>query len=405
MPLKIIHDVSKLSVEELEQYKRDVSTFIGLDPNLDALDVIWMQNESGAGQSLVLYARRGTAEILREINKICVSSLTQEMVNGSIVFTATGTNSEGRQEIATGSKFIENLSGKSLDDAIMTASTRALRRLTLQFTKLGLLDESEIKTSVINPLNPAGSAQLAANPIPPVFSIPTVPPNNAPGSVVEKTYEPAGYAISDPPIVAVRPPVSVGEPFLGRPEQIAAAWEQVKTAEKPASSPITPVESATLQELEAEKPAKKPRKKPNTVALDVEPEVVQSDKKMIAPSQNPKTQAQITAVLAVAKMQEAAAVPVQVDVAVPQQVYDLPSKEQMDEYRKKISVYTQQLPASPDMGTVPKMRGFLTKYNGAPPQQMTVSQYEASIKFLEDFTAMNGIKGLIKYINDMLGVK
>ena len=182
--LVIKHDLSKLSAEELTQYLRDVSEFIGLDPDLNGLDTIWMDNENGPGRSLVVYARRGTAEILRESNEIQVSSLTHEKVSDSIVFTAIGKSGTGRQEIATGSKSISGLTGKALDNAIMTASTRALRRLTMQFTKLGILDESEIEAVHNTAPNPAAGVELAGSPV----VIPPAPAvvNNAPGKDVTK---------------------------------------------------------------------------------------------------------------------------------------------------------------------------------------------------------------------------
>src|ERR1700731_61504 len=88
--LVIRHDLHLMNAEELKQYLRDVSTFVGLDPDLNAFDAIWMPNETGNGQSLVVYARRGTAEILRNLLGVEVDSLTHEVINGSIVYTAKG---------------------------------------------------------------------------------------------------------------------------------------------------------------------------------------------------------------------------------------------------------------------------------------------------------------------------
>src|ERR1700676_738054 len=207
--LVIIHDLSKLTPADLTQYLRDVSEFIGLDPDLNGLDTIWMRNENGPGQSLVVYARRGTAEILRNKLGIEVTSLTNQMVKDSIVFTATGKNREGRQEIATGSKNLAGLTGKALDDAIMTASTRALRRLTMQFTSLGILDESEVSAIVGDTSNPAAAAALSGSAmvIPPP---PTTAINSAPGRDVT-------------PIAAPQVDVPAAEPFVGQKAHIEAA--------------------------------------------------------------------------------------------------------------------------------------------------------------------------------------
>ena len=83
----------------------------------------------------------------------------------------------------------------------------------------------------------------------------------------------------------------------------------------------------------------------------------------------------------------------------------MPTKEQMDSYRARVGVYTAQLPASQDLGSVQKMRAFITHMSGTPPQNMTVEQWEKQIAWFDDFAARNGEKNLVKYINDTLGVK
>ena len=388
--LVIRHDLHLMTKEELNQYLRDVSSFVGIDPDLNAFDAIWMPNESGNGQSLVVYARRGTAEILRNMLGIEVDSLTHEIVNGSIVYTAKGHNTfsgvqnvpPGRHEVAIGSKYIKGLEGKTLDDAIMTASTRALRRLTMQFTTLGILDESEVNAAKAEapPANPAATATLAPNPTPPVFTQPSVPVNNAPGKPVEPTPAPA------PP---VEPPKPLLEPFTGQQSHIDEAMTQVKAKQEAADEP----EAVTTAR------PKRARKPKNTITLDVEPETVSTPKAVSAPVETPAP---------IEKPASAPAPPISVPVVGPdpiQSVAGMPTKEQMDSYRTKVKVYTDQLPASAELGSVQKMRAFITHMSGAAPQNMTVVQWEKQIKFFQDFVGKNGIKGLVKYINDSLGVK
>ena len=442
--LVIRHDLETLTKDELTQYLRDVSKYIGLDPDLNAFDAIWMPNESGNGQSLVVYARRGTAEILRNQLGIEVDSLTSEVIDGSIVYTAKGHNTHPdtgrpwRTEIAIGSKYIKGLEGKIKDDAIMTASTRALRRLTMQFTTLGILDESEVN-AVKNeaPLaNPAAGAALAANPTPAIFTQPTVPANNAPGKPVEKA--PAAPVLEtvinheEGAIAHVKPlseaPSALGEPFVGQKDQIDAAWKQVnekaakrvadEAATEPAKTALTPAVSTTSEEINpannpatevAEKAArpKRTRKAKNTVSLDVEPEVVSAKQAVSTPVETvaPVETTPEQEVAAVEAFLKPVPAPASVPVEPPAPVAGMPTKEQMDVYRAKVGVYTQQLPASADLGSVQKMRAFITHYSGAAPQSMTVEQWEAQIKFFDEFAAKNGVKNLIKYINDSLGVK
>lgn len=441
MSLIIKHDLHLLSPQELTQYLRDVSEFIGLDPDLNGLDTIWMENETGPGKSLVVYARRGTAEILRNLYGVEVDSLTYAQVNGSIVFTSIGRAKErgNRQEIAVGSKYINGLVGKPLDDSIMTASTRALRRLTMQFTTLGILDESEVVAIFGQTANPAGSAQLAANPTPPVFlPPPAVPANNAPGKPV---LIPATEHSTPEGTTTVINPLDVRNARQTRiaPETAPKLQEtasQTTSATRSAQSDIqpdtpapataaTPVESADATEpVPATKAAKKTRKKANTVTLDVEPEVYSAQEQdavvsAVLEADRAAHQAKIHAdAQAHLAAKAPATVPPQADVAVPTQanpavsppvnaapIEGLPTKEQMDEYRKKVSVYTVQLPASQDLGSTQKMRAFITKTTGTPPAEMTVEQWEEIIAWFDSFVERNQVKGLVKYINDLLGVK
>lgn len=427
--LVIQHDLSKLSVEQLEQYLRDVSEFIGLDPNLNALDTIWMQNESGPGQSLVVYARRGTAEILRNQMALEVSSLTQTITpQGAIVFTAIGKNSMGRQEIAIGSKYVAGLQGKVLDDAIMTASTRALRRLTMQFTSLGILDESEVGAIKGSTVNPAASATLAGSPVvlPPA---PQVPANNAPGK--------------DITVLGLAPPLPVAPTLIDQKANIAQVYTEgaqalaemitprsaetsaeaaisaaIHIPETPVTSVVAPLTGDFQPNIKAAEKPKRARKAPKTVSLDgPEPEVVSNSP--VAPPLAPLVLPQMfvpqSALFPTEAAQAVAAISGQANPAVPvsgtlvpNQGTDFvgkPNDAQMADYRKRVGVYTAELPSSENMGSVQKMRAFITRNSGAAPQFMTTDQWEEMLAWFEAFVAKNAIKGLVKYINDSLGVK
>lgn len=421
--LVIKHDLSKLSAEELTQYLRDVSEFIGLDPDLNGLDTIYMDNEHGPGRSLVVYARRGTAEILRENQGINVSSLTHEQVAHSIVFTATGKNKEGRQEIATGSKSIAGLVGKVLDNAIKSASTQALRRLTMQFTKLGILDESEIEAAQGSTVNLAASAALAGSPvvIPPV---PTVV-NNAPGKDVTHTLA-AEVDMGDQIVKVYREGAAA---LAAMPVPEAA----IKAAQNVAQEPVTPVAASVTPAPEAAKEAafestpeqptrpRRARARKNTVSMsDVEPETVNTSVSSATVTVDPvstpitvvtlpppQVAPQLAPAPAAAPVAAAPAVP-PAGTSVPNQGTDFPGKPteaQMADYRKRVSVYTNELPSSENMGSVQKMRGFITRMSGAVPQAMTTDQWEEMLSWFEGFVAKNQMKGLVKYINDCLGVK
>lgn len=402
--LVIQHDLSKLTEIQVAEYLRDVSAFIGLDPDLNGLDTIWMDNENGPGRSLVVYARRGTAEILRENMGIQVSSLDNKEVNGSIVFTAAGKNKDGRQEIATGSKFIGGLTGKTHDNAIMTASTRALRRLTMQFTKLGILDESEIESVHNAAPNPAAGAELAGSPavIPPAPAV----VNNAPGKDVTPTPSIAEVYAEGAKALAAMP----------NPIPLVTSIPDIPATPAPAPVISAPAPVAAAKEV-APAPRRAPRTRKNTVSMDVEPEVVNAPVPAAPVSYPSSSMAAVAASIPPAPpvAPQPAPAPVAAPVAVPAAgtsvpnqgtgFLDQPTEAQMADYRKRVSVYTNELPSSENMGSVQKMRAFITKMSGTPPQQMTTDQWEEMLSWFESFVERNQVKGLVKYINDSLGVK
>lgn len=429
MLFKIIHDLSKLEAPALKQYLREVSVFVKLDPDMELLDTIWMQNENGQGQSLVVYARRGTAEILRQIHAVNTDSLTHEEVAGSIVFTAKGHDGSGRTECATGAKYIELLAGKARDNAIMTASTRALRRLTMQFTGLGILDESEVHAVEPNAANAAAAVTLA-----PAIVAPSVSPNAAPGKVVLQTkinhveneitqttaIQPTGGAAPVVPTFGTH-----REQFISEAQKQANETSAKRAAQKadipaditPSIVTPKPVESTTSEvpvadisadKISAPKTARKPRKARNSVTLgDVEPETVSAQANSVV-----LTQVNSAAAVDVAPIPAPAPTPLPAPVApaVPVQTSastfeGKPTDAQMADYRKRVSVFTAELPSSENMGSVQKMRAFITKSAGAAPQFMTTEQWDEMIGWLEAFHAKNGTKGLVENINAALGVK
>jgi hypothetical protein len=198
--LKVIHNLDRLTDQEIAQYLRDVSEYVGLDPDLNAFDVLWIPDEITGMKKLVVYARKGTTDILRGMHGIEITSLIQLNIPGTASFQATGKNKGGRQEIAVGSHSIEGLKAQKLADAVMTAQTRALRRLTLQFVGLGILDETEVSLYLSNiALQAVSQATLAGSPV--VMPPPQVLPNTTVGKDIterpEKTFEGIQPAVPD----------------------------------------------------------------------------------------------------------------------------------------------------------------------------------------------------------------
>lgn len=166
-------DLDRLNDEQLRQYYYDACAFHGVPPELNVLAFTYMDSGDGARRR-VLYAKKGATDIIRDRLGISVVDLRKEIFNGTLTYTCFGKNIDGRLEIAVGASYIEGVTGRALEIAIMVAQTRAVRRMTLQFAGAGLLDETELQ---------ADSKTTDIKDALPVLSNlqPTVKPNAAPG--------------------------------------------------------------------------------------------------------------------------------------------------------------------------------------------------------------------------------
>jgi hypothetical protein len=178
-------NLNDLSNEQREEHYQKVCAAIGLDPALRLLDFIWMNQENGL-KNLVLYARRGAAEILRAQRGISITKTEKSNGDGEVTFIVEGRDKTGRTEFAVGTAFTKGLGGEKLAHSVMTAHTRATRRLTLQFVGQGLLDETEVNSQTADISSSPGSlAQLAGTSV--VMPPPQVTPSAAPGKdITEK---------------------------------------------------------------------------------------------------------------------------------------------------------------------------------------------------------------------------
>ncbi len=167
-----LYNLEALNEQQRQDYVKAVCNHMGVPPELNLVMLTYLDENEGP-RRLVAYAKRGATEIIRSNRGINVTNLDSKQIGGSLVFTATGKDNTGRQEMSTGSKYIDGLKGKELDDAIMTAQTRACRRMTLQFVGAGVLDESEV-----NPNAPTSIVNTTSIPVAP---LPVAVPNNEPG--------------------------------------------------------------------------------------------------------------------------------------------------------------------------------------------------------------------------------
>lgn len=136
----IVGDLSKLTPEQRVNHYLAVCKSTGLNPLTKPFDYI---NLSG---KLVLYAKKDCTDQLRKSNKVSITKLERETINGVYVVTAYAEDNQGRTDSSIGAVNIENLKGDALANAMMKAETKAKRRVTLSICGLGWLDETEIET-------------------------------------------------------------------------------------------------------------------------------------------------------------------------------------------------------------------------------------------------------------------
>jgi len=432
-------NLNDLTNEQREQHRQAVCVSLGLDPNpaLGHLDYIWMPQENGMN-NLVLYARRGTTELLRDINGIDVKSLDQHDGPGYVSFKATAVNKKGRQEIAVGAHETEGLKGKKLADGIATAQTRALRRVTLQFAGHGILDESEVNVSVVNSIAPAAS-QAALVGSPAVMPPPQTAPSTAPGKDITP----------NPLMDSLAESLKKGVPLVNQGENIAKVYQ-----EGAAALAAMPVPKAVIPDyLDAQNPQNQGDSLQNVAGAGVqtakgqaleqenltEPKRQYRSKNKVnisSPGQEsvPPATANETEQGAIgnghlddsllspktAQLEKVAPPPLQPILVAPQPAVaptSVPppatmsiSKEKQEEYRSRMSKYYNDILPRGGMqssenigGPTMKTRKFAAIHTGvADTKQMTEQHWEDFFEFL-DANASNP-KFLVDYINKALGV-
>ena len=439
-------NLNEFTNEQRESHRVAVCTALGLDPSpaLGNLDYAWMPQENRT-KNLVLYAKRGVTEQLREINGVSITSLEQHDGPGYVSFKATAVNKKGRQEIANGTHETEGLKGKKLADAVMTAQTRSLRRVTLQFAGYGILDESELHTEPTNIASSEASlAQLSGTAA--VMPPPTVIPNTNPGkditpvvgmeANIKKVYEDGAKGLAD---IKVDTFDAGGPPNIKEPTSSVSVQTDIKAdipAEEPrkkrtyrrrnqvniaspnqqtempaghidAAGNITPVQvsvpPATANDPERGASGNGARSIPALAEKLPNADLPQS--------QQPTTPFPMrTEIASVGISQQ----PIKVDNLPPQPIkVDAPviDKAKQDEYKARLRKYSNDILPSGGMtpsegvgGTTMKLRKFAQMQLGVEVASLTEDQFEELFGFLDSYLAKNGAQALVQYIDKALGV-
>lgn len=133
-------DLSQLQPEQRVQYYNAVCESVGLNPLTQPFEYIKLNGK------LVLYAKKACTDQLRSLHKVRITSISQERIADLYVVTAHAVTPDGREDADIGAVTIGNLKSDALANALMKATTKAKRRVTLSICGLGFLDETELDT-------------------------------------------------------------------------------------------------------------------------------------------------------------------------------------------------------------------------------------------------------------------
>lgn len=133
-------DLAELPPQQRAEYYRRVCESLGLNPFTRPFEYIKLNGK------LTLYARKDATDQLRSLRKVSLEIASRETVGGLYVVTARATLPDGRTDEEIGAVSVAGLNGEALANAMMKASTKAKRRVTLSVCGLGWLDESEAES-------------------------------------------------------------------------------------------------------------------------------------------------------------------------------------------------------------------------------------------------------------------
>ena len=127
-----------------EGQKRDYYLYrcrqVGLDPAAKPFDLLTLNGKQ------ILYANAGATQQLCAIHKLSTQITHRERIDGIYVVSVRCTGADGRVSENQGAVDVSSLSGERLANALLKATTKAIRRAVLSHAGLGMLDETEVET-------------------------------------------------------------------------------------------------------------------------------------------------------------------------------------------------------------------------------------------------------------------
>lgn len=418
-----VSDLSSMDQSQRDAYYNAACEYFGIPAELQLLQMIWM-DAGDSGRKLVLYALKGATDMLRANRGISITKLTKDEGDGYIAYMAEGVDKTGRTEIAVGAANTRNLTGKALCDSVMTAQTRATRRLTLQFVGGGLLDESEVSGQVSTPLASQATplSQLA-------LAQPTSQPSAAAGKDITPVV-PVTMIVLNPETGRHRLEIESGQPLPPGEHTVQITDVRVETA---AQSPKEVGESfavdapgGTPSFMEQVEPKRRRRRtkaemeaaRSQQSAADILPMPEIPAEAIAFVNETIKAAEVLTGVTAPADAFVTSTIVVPADkmpapLPVVEVQIDQPTAEQLDVFKKRLFRYKNDvlepagLIASEGTSIHEKIKRYARNMFPAVDdfKRLTVTQWESFFQSIDDGVKTLGPGGFVNQLNDSIGIK
>lgn len=136
--LVINGDLSKLDATQTVQFYNYKCQQAGLDPAAKPFDLLVLNGKK------ILYANAGASQQLTNNRKLSHKITDRQKLDDVYMVFCRVEDSEGRSTENMGAVTIANLKGEALANAMMKATTKAIRRAVLAHCGLGVMDEDEV---------------------------------------------------------------------------------------------------------------------------------------------------------------------------------------------------------------------------------------------------------------------
>lgn len=123
----------------------------GLDPAAKPFDILTLNGK------MILYANAACTQQLTSNRKLSHQVTNRELVDGIYCVFVRVTDTDGRSTENMGAVPIESLKGEAKANAMLKATTKAIRRAVLAHCGLGMMDETETETIPGAKMEPANT--------------------------------------------------------------------------------------------------------------------------------------------------------------------------------------------------------------------------------------------------------